>query len=141
MSRCMSTAKTISTVLFSTGAGGTRFRLHAKLPRIRCTQYTTSLTTMRYEMHQFSASWANSSANLIPPHTRREPTFNQNVCNTPSSQIVNFMKKNPDISKLASEHVYLQAVLASVPAITDSVNKCSVFGGHFNPNSLAHTLT
>ena len=29
----------------------------------------------------------------------------------------------------------------SVPAITDSVNKCSVFGGHFNPNSLYHTLT
>ena len=29
----------------------------------------------------------------------------------------------------------------SVPAITDSVNKCSVFGGHFNQNSLAHTLT
>ncbi len=27
----------------------------------------------------------------------------------------------------------------SVPAITDSVNKCRVFGGHFNPKSLAHS--
>ena len=29
----------------------------------------------------------------------------------------------------------------SVPATTDSVNRCCVFGGHFNPKSLAHTLT
>ena len=30
----------------------------------------------------------------------------------------------------------------SVPAITDSANKCHVFGGHFNPKSLAaRTLT
>ncbi len=30
----------------------------------------------------------------------------------------------------------------SVPAITDSANKCNVFGGHFNPKSLAaRTLT
>ena len=30
----------------------------------------------------------------------------------------------------------------SVPAITDSANKCHDFGGHFNPKSLvAHTLT
>ena len=30
----------------------------------------------------------------------------------------------------------------SVPAITDRVNKCCVFGGHFNPKSLAaHTLS
>ena len=29
----------------------------------------------------------------------------------------------------------------SEPAITDSVNKYRVFGGHFNPRSLVHTLT
>ena len=29
----------------------------------------------------------------------------------------------------------------SVPVITDSVKKCRVFGGDFNPKSLAHLLT
>ena len=71
------------------------------------------------------------------PRRERPLAVCGHVINVPTHSTLNYLRSADTCLTRTRTAMYW----LSVPAITDSVNKCSVFGGHFNPNSLAHTLS
>ena len=74
---------------------------------------------------------------LGDPRRERPPAVCGHFVNVPT----HFKVKLPVISGHLPNADADSHLLVLAPAITDSANKCHVFGGHFNQKSLARTQT